>query len=128
MHVFETPGSVSLQLKLPSGRVLVTAVDEPRTTVAIVAVGRRGQEAADEVEVTMEAPLTAPLQWPAEWLNVESSGVVVRFTDTAWSDGTERRVRTLLPDVRSVLSRNLPLRSIFVALAKSTRRDKGAAA
>ena len=57
MHVFETPGSVSLQLKLPSGRVLVTAVDEPRTTVEIVAVGRRGQEAADEVEVTMEERL-----------------------------------------------------------------------
>ena len=57
MHVFETPGSVSLQLKLPSGRVLVTAVDEPRTIVEIVAVGRRGQEAADEVEVTMEERL-----------------------------------------------------------------------
>ena len=54
MHVFETPGSVSLQLKLPSGRVLVTTVDEPRATVEIVAVGRRGQEAVDEVEVTME--------------------------------------------------------------------------
>ena len=28
MHVFETPGSVSLQVKLPSGRVLVTTADE----------------------------------------------------------------------------------------------------
>ena len=54
MHVFETPGSVSLQLQLPSGRVLVTTADEPRTTVEVVAVGRRGQEAADEVEVNME--------------------------------------------------------------------------
>ena len=57
MHVFDTPGSVSLQLKLPSGRVLVTTADEPRTTVEVVAVGRRGQEAADEVEVTMEERL-----------------------------------------------------------------------
>ena len=57
MHVFETPGSVSLQLKLPSGRVLVATADEPRTTVEVVAVGRRGQEAVDEVDVTMEERL-----------------------------------------------------------------------
>jgi hypothetical protein len=57
MHVFETPGSVSLQIKLPSGRVLVTTADEPRTTVEVVAVGRRGQDAVDEIEVTMEERL-----------------------------------------------------------------------
>ena len=57
MHVFETPGSVSLQIKLPSGRVLVTTADEPRTTVEVVAVGRRGQDAIDEIEVTMDERL-----------------------------------------------------------------------
>jgi hypothetical protein len=57
MHVFETPGSVSLQVKLPSGRVLVSTVDDPVTTVEVVAVGRRGQDAIDEIEVTMEERL-----------------------------------------------------------------------
>ena len=57
MHVFETPGSVSLQVKLPSGRVLVTTADEPHTTVEVVAVGRRGQDAIDEIEVTLEERL-----------------------------------------------------------------------
>lgn len=57
MHVFETPGSVSLQVKLPSGRVLVSTADEPRTTVEVVAVGRRGQDAIDEIEVTMDERL-----------------------------------------------------------------------
>jgi Putative adhesin len=57
MHVFETPGSVSLQIKLPSGRVLVTTADEPRTTVEVIAVGRRGQDAVDEIEVTLEERL-----------------------------------------------------------------------
>jgi hypothetical protein len=57
MYVFDTPGSVSLQLKLPSGRVVVRATDEPTTTVDVVAVGRRGQEAAEEIEVTMEERL-----------------------------------------------------------------------
>ena len=57
MHVFETPGSVSLQVKLPSGRVLVTTADEPVTKVEVVAVGRRGQDAIDEIEVTMDERL-----------------------------------------------------------------------
>ena len=57
MHVFETPGSVSLQVKLPSGRVLVTTADQPSTTVEVVAVGRRGQDAIDEIEVTLEERL-----------------------------------------------------------------------
>ena len=54
MPTFETPGSVSLQIKLPSGRVVVTTADEPRTTVEVVALGRRGQDAIDEIEITMD--------------------------------------------------------------------------
>jgi DUF4097 and DUF4098 domain-containing protein YvlB len=54
MQVFETPGSVSLQVKLPSGRVVVTTAEEACTTVDVVALGRRGQDAADEIDVTME--------------------------------------------------------------------------
>ena len=54
MPTFETPGSVSLQIKLPSGRVVVTTADEPRTTVEVVALGRRGQDAIDEIDVTMD--------------------------------------------------------------------------
>ena len=52
VHVFETPGDVSLQVRLPSGRVVVTTADEPTTTVEIV--GRRGQDAVDEIDVTMD--------------------------------------------------------------------------
>jgi hypothetical protein len=57
MHVFETPGSVSLQVKLPSGRVLVSTADEPVTKVEVIAAGRRGQDVLDEIEVTMEERL-----------------------------------------------------------------------
>jgi DUF4097 and DUF4098 domain-containing protein YvlB len=52
VHVFETPGDVSLQVRLPSGRVVVTTADDPRTTVEIVS--RRGQDAVDEIDVTMD--------------------------------------------------------------------------
>ena len=54
MSVFETPGSVSLQIKLPSGRVVVTTVDEPRTSVELVSLGRRGPDAIDDVSVTAD--------------------------------------------------------------------------
>jgi hypothetical protein len=53
-HVFDTPGSVSLQIKLPSGRVVVTTADEPRTTVELVPVGRRGRDAIEGIEVRAE--------------------------------------------------------------------------
>lgn len=51
MHNFETPGSVSLQIQLPSGRVVVTTADEPRTSVELISTGRRGPEAFDDVIV-----------------------------------------------------------------------------
>jgi hypothetical protein len=54
MHSYETPGSVSLQIKLPSGRVVVTTVDEPKTTVEVVALGRRGRDPAEDIEITMD--------------------------------------------------------------------------
>src|SRR5262245_23868146 len=52
MEVFETPGSVSLRFKLPSGRVVVTTADEPQTTVELVPLGRRDTDALDKVEIT----------------------------------------------------------------------------
>jgi Putative adhesin len=51
MQVFETPGSVSLRFRLPSGRVVVTTADEPRTSVELVPLGRRGTDAIENVEV-----------------------------------------------------------------------------
>jgi DUF4097 and DUF4098 domain-containing protein YvlB len=52
--VFDTPGSVSLHIRLPSGRVVVTTADEPRTSVELVATGRRGSDAVENVEVRAE--------------------------------------------------------------------------
>jgi len=54
MQVFETPGSVSLQIKLPSGRVLVATADEPRTSVELVPLGRRGPDAIDDITVVAD--------------------------------------------------------------------------
>src|ERR671918_2368231 len=54
MQVFETPGSVSLQIRLPSGRAVVTTVDEPRTTVDVISTSRRGTDAIDAIEISAE--------------------------------------------------------------------------
>jgi DUF4097 and DUF4098 domain-containing protein YvlB len=52
MEVFETPGPVSLNVSIPSGRVVVETTDEPRTTVEVVATGRRGQDAVEQVKIS----------------------------------------------------------------------------
>jgi len=54
MPVFDTPGSVSLHIRLPGGRVAVTTADEPRTSVELVPTGRRGSDAVENVEVRAE--------------------------------------------------------------------------
>lgn len=54
MEVFDTPGSVSLRFKLPSGRVVVTTADQPQTSVELVPTGRRGSDAVENVEVTCD--------------------------------------------------------------------------
>ena len=52
MHVFETPGTVSLHVRIPGGRVIVTTAAEPRTTVEVIPLGRAGDDAVDAIEVT----------------------------------------------------------------------------
>src|SRR5918999_1020502 len=54
VQVFDTPGSVTLQFRLPSGRVVVTTADQPQTSVELVPIGRRGVDAIENVEVRFE--------------------------------------------------------------------------
>ena len=54
VHAFDTPGSVALHVRLPSGRVVVTTADEPRTRVELVSLGRRGPDALAEIDVRAE--------------------------------------------------------------------------
>jgi DUF4097 and DUF4098 domain-containing protein YvlB len=49
---FDTPESVALDIRLPAGRVVVSSWDEPRTEVELVARGRRGEEAVEQIEVS----------------------------------------------------------------------------
>ncbi len=51
MPTFETTGKVSLRVKLTSGRVVVTTMDEPRTSVDLVPQGRGGEDRVENVVV-----------------------------------------------------------------------------
>lgn len=50
-QVFETPGSVTLCVRIPSGRVLVETIEDARTEVELVPLGRRGQDTIEQIEV-----------------------------------------------------------------------------
>ena len=51
MPEFDTPGTVALEVRLPSGRVRVTTADEPRTVVELIEKGRRGSDAFEDIVI-----------------------------------------------------------------------------
>ena len=75
-----------------------------------------------EVVITLDGPHALPSDAPREWLQIESSGAVLRFIDTQYDEArTPEQVRSLFPNVRDIAANGMPLRSIFVALAKARR-------
>jgi len=75
-----------------------------------------------EVEVTLDSPEPLPQPWPAGWLNTEQAGAVVRFTDNHYDESRSREeVRRRFRAVRNISAREMSLRSIVLALAKSRR-------
>jgi hypothetical protein len=78
-----------------------------------------------EIEAVFEDPPGIPADLPPAWLNPERSGSVLRFTHSRYEAGrSEAEVRGLLPGLRDLSVRAIPLRAIFVALAKSARSSR----
>jgi ABC-2 type transport system ATP-binding protein len=80
-----------------------------------------------EVEVVVDSPPLLPLDrpWPAHWLRPETAPALVRFVETHFDqERTTADIRQLFGDVRSISAHPMPLRAIFVTLA----RDKSKAA
>jgi len=76
-----------------------------------------------EIEITVAAPSPLPAPWPAAWVNTEQSAAVVRFVDTRFQqDRTMAEIRRLFGEVREVSMNPMPLRAIFVTLAKAGRK------
>ncbi len=75
-----------------------------------------------EIVLTFDAPPPLPRDWPAVWLHPENAGPVVRFVDSRFDEERSAdQVRALFPDYRDMAVIGMPLRSIFVALAKTSR-------
>ncbi len=76
-----------------------------------------------EVEVTLDAVPALPGSWPATWLRVETSAAVVRFVESQFDEArTLAEVRKMFGEPRGISITPMPLRSIFVTLAKAERR------
>ncbi len=75
-----------------------------------------------EVIVTLDEPVTVPTPWPTAWLQPEAAGTVLRFIDTQFdAERTPAELRRLVASVRDIATNGMPLRAIFVALAKASR-------
>ena len=76
-----------------------------------------------EIEVTVDARPALPADWPGHWLNPESSASVVRFIDSKYdADWTIGEVRRMFGGAARVAAHPMSLRSIFVALARQSRK------
>jgi ABC-2 type transport system ATP-binding protein len=75
-----------------------------------------------EIEVTFDAAPPLPADWPASWLRPESSAAVIRFTDSRYdAERTIAEIRARFPGARDISATPMPLRSIFVTVAKSAQ-------
>jgi ABC-2 type transport system ATP-binding protein len=78
-----------------------------------------------EVEVTVEPPAAIPdqSQWPANWLRPEKAAALVRFVETRFDqERTTSEIRRVFDQVRHISVSPMPLRSIFLTLARHASR------
>jgi ABC-2 type transport system ATP-binding protein len=78
-----------------------------------------------EVEVTLDSAPLVPLDrpWPTHWLRPETAPAMVRFVETHFdAERTADEIRRLFPDVRNISAHPMPLRAIFVTLARNNSR------
>jgi ABC-2 type transport system ATP-binding protein len=76
-----------------------------------------------EIEITLESCSGLPANWPANWLRAEWSATVVRFVETRFNqEQTVAEVHRLFGTVQNISVIPMPLRTIFVTLAKAGRK------
>jgi ABC-2 type transport system ATP-binding protein len=79
-----------------------------------------------KVEATFDGEPALPQPLPAEWIGVEKAGHTLKFVESAGgADDAEARVRTVLPGAARVEVAAMPLKAIFMALARTFRTSNG---
>jgi ABC-2 type transport system ATP-binding protein len=81
-----------------------------------------------DVTVTLDGPASLPAGTPPDWLQFQVNGAVVRFVHSGYAgDASEHAIRAAFPQARSLSFDPMPLRSIFLAIAKEERHHPPAA-
>ena len=72
--------------------------------------------------MTFDSPPERPREMPAHWMHLDIAGNVVRFVETQYHErAIADLARRVFPTHREMEVNGMPLRSIFVALAKKGR-------
>jgi ABC-2 type transport system ATP-binding protein len=80
-----------------------------------------------EIRVVMDSEASAPARLPDDWLSVRTIGNVLMFIETRFSEARlSERLATFNGGVRRVEAEPMPLRSIFITLARAARETAGA--
>lgn len=75
-----------------------------------------------EVEITADAAIIPDSNWPSGWLKPQSTASVVRFVDSQFDEEkTHRAIGELFPRAIHTSVTPMPLREIFVTLARTAR-------
>lgn len=76
-----------------------------------------------EIEVTLDLPSSPAGPWPATWSNVQQSAALVRFVETQFEkERTMSDIHRLFGHTPQIAVHPMPLRQIFVTLAKAGRK------
>lgn len=75
-----------------------------------------------EVELTFDAPPASQPEWQESWMEVETSGARVRFVESRFEEErTRSEIAKVLGGAREITFTPMPLRSIFLAMARAGR-------
>ena len=76
-----------------------------------------------EITLTFDCVPQFPPVWPPGWLRPQKDGAVMQFIETEFDpERTTAAVRRIFPEHRDMTASPMPLRSIFVTLAKVGRK------
>jgi ABC-2 type transport system ATP-binding protein len=77
-----------------------------------------------DVTVTLDTPSPLPAKVPASWLQPQAADSVIRFVHSGYHEhATERELAQIFPTARDFTLDPMPLRAIFLAIAKSNRNQ-----
>lgn len=77
-----------------------------------------------EIEIITDGQAPSPPLLPRAWMNLERCDNCIRWVDTQFEEGRSMaEIRRLFGEARQIAMKPMPLRAVFVALAKASRSE-----